>query len=65
MTQMFASCGEVDIVNFIGNHECSKTPPSHFSADETMGAAGTNASPAKVLREEIGVNAVPDMSCAT
>ena len=55
MTQMAASGGEVGIVNLIGNHECSNTPPSLFNDDETMRAAGTNASPVKVLREETGV----------
>ena len=55
MTEMFASCGEVDIVNLIGNQECSKTPPSRFNADGTMIVAGPNASPFKVLREETGV----------
>ena len=61
MTQMVASGGEVGIVNLIGNHECSNTPPSLFNDDETMRAAGTNASPVKVLREETGVRAVPNL----
>ena len=52
MTQMVAIGGEVGIVNLIGNHECSNTPPSLFNEDETMRAAGTNASPVKVMREE-------------
>ena len=30
MTHIVASGGEVDIVNLIGNHECSKTPPLLF-----------------------------------
>ena len=55
MTEMFASCGEVDIVNLIENQECSKTPPSRFNADGTMIVAGPNVSPFKVLREETGV----------
>ena len=58
MIQMVASGGEVGILNLIGNHECSNTPPSLFKEDETMRAAGTNASPVKVLREETGVRAV-------
>ena len=45
MTQMVASGGEVDIVNLIVNHECSKTPPSLYNEDGIMRAAGTNASP--------------------
>ena len=28
MTQLVASRGEVDIVNFIGNHEMQQEPPS-------------------------------------
>ena len=55
MTQIVASGGEVDILNFIGNHECSKTSPSLFNEDGTMRAAGTNSSLVKVLREETGV----------
>ena len=61
MTQMVAIGGEVGIVNLIGNHECSNTPPSLFNEDETMRAAGTNASPVKVLGEETGVRAVPNL----
>ena len=62
-TQMVASGGEVGIyiVNFIGNIECSKTHPSLFNEDGTMRAAGTKASPVKVLREETGVSAVRNL----
>ena len=49
-------------MNFIGNHECSKTPPSLVNEDGTMIAAGTNASSVKVLREDTGVSAVPNLS---
>ncbi len=43
MTKIVASGGHVDIVNFIGNHECSKTLPSLvlFNDDGAMRAAGT------------------------
>ena len=61
MTQIVASGGEVDIVNFIGNHDCSKTPPSLFNEDGTMKAAGTKDSLVKVLREETGARAVPNL----
>ena len=61
MTQMVVIGCEVGIVNLIGNHECSNTPPSLFNEDETMRAAGTNGSPVKVLREETGVRAVPNL----
>ena len=61
MTQIVASGGEVDIVNFIGNHECIKTPPSLVNEDDTTSAAGTNANLVKVLREETVVSAVPNL----
>ena len=61
MTQIFASCGEVDIMNFIGNHECSKTPPSLFNEDGTMKALGTKASLVKGLREEPNVSTGPNL----
>ena len=61
MTQIIASGGEVDIVNFIGNHECINTPPSLFNEDGTTSAAGTKANLDKVLREETGVSAVPNL----
>ena len=48
-------------MNFIGNHECSKTPASLFNENGTMRAAGTKASLVKVLREETCVTAVPNL----
>jgi len=33
MTQVIAGGGEIDIVNFIGKHECSKVPPSLYDDD--------------------------------
>ena len=56
-----ASGGEVDIVNLIGNHGCSKTPASLVNENGTMRAAGTNASLFKVLREETCVTVVPNL----
>ena len=61
MTQMVASGGEVGIVNLIGNHECSETPPSLFNEDGTIRATGTNASLVKVLMEETCVRAAPNL----
>ena len=58
MTQIVASGVEVDIVNCIGNHDCSKTSPSLFNEDGKMRAAGTKASLVKVLREETCVSDV-------
>ena len=53
--QQVASGGDVDVVNFIGKHECSKVPPSLFNEDGTMRAAGTKSSPVKILKEETEV----------
>ena len=44
MTSIVGSGGEVDIVNFIGNHECSKTPASIVNENGTLRAAGIKAS---------------------
>ena len=60
MTQIVACGGEVGLVNFIGNHECIKTPPSLFNEDGTS-ATGTKANLVKVLREETVVSAVPNL----
>ena len=61
MTQLVASVGEVDIVNFIGNHGCSNTPASLFNENGTTRATGTKARLVKVLREETCVTAVPNL----
>ena len=61
MTHIVASGSEVDIVNFIGNHECIKTPPSVSNEDGSTSAAGTNANLVKVLREETVISAVPNL----
>ena len=59
MTQIIASGGEVDIVDFIGNHECSKIPQSLFSGDETMRSAGAKANLFKTLKEDTKVVSSP------
>ena len=56
MTQVVASGGEVDIINFIGNHECSKTPPSLFTEDSEM-QSGSKASLVKAIKYETGIQA--------
>lgn len=61
ITQIIASGGEVDIVNFIGNHECSKVPPSLFNEDGTMRASGTKATLVKTLKEETQVSTVSSL----
>jgi len=55
ITQISASGGDVDVVNFIGKHECSKVPPSLFNDDGTMRAAGTKSSLMTILKEETEV----------
>ena len=40
MTHIIASGGEVDIVDFIGNHECSKIPLSLFNGASKNGSGG-------------------------
>jgi len=59
MTQIIASGGEVDIVDFIGNHECSKIPQSLFNGDGTMRSAGAKANLVKTLKEETKVVSSP------
>ena len=62
MTQIVASGGDVDIVDFIGNHECSVYPPSLFHEDGTM-RRGTKSSLVKALKEETKIQCrdnVPD-----
>ena len=54
MTHIVASGGEGDIVNLVGNHECSKT-----TLNFSLRAAGTKASLVKVLRDDTRVRAVP------
>lgn len=54
ITQVMASGGEVDVVNFIGNHECSKTPPSLFTEDGEM-RSGSKASLVKAITDDTGI----------
>lgn len=54
ITQVIASGGEVDIVNFIGNHECSNTPPSLFTKDGEM-RSGSKASLVKAIKDDTGI----------
>ncbi len=60
MTQIIASGGELNIVDFIGNHECSDFPPSLFQEDGSM-RTGTKASLVKILKEETKVNSIPNL----
>lgn len=55
MTQITASREDVNIVDYIGQHECSKFPPSLFQDDGSM-RVGTKASIVKAVIEETGVS---------
>ncbi|XP_030833483.1 uncharacterized protein LOC105441519 [Strongylocentrotus purpuratus] len=60
MTQIVASGGELDIVDFIGNHECNEYPPSLFQDDGRM-RKGTKSSLVKTLKEVTKVTSTPDL----
>ncbi|KAJ3604062.1 hypothetical protein NHX12_028803 [Muraenolepis orangiensis] len=60
MTQIIASCGELTIVDFIGNQECSDFPPSLFQEDGSM-RTGTKTNLMKILIEETRVTSIPDL----
>ncbi|KAK1903960.1 Calmodulin-regulated spectrin-associated protein 3 [Dissostichus eleginoides] len=60
MTQIIASGGELNIVDFIGNHECSDLPPSPFQEDGSM-RTGTKASLVKILKYKTKVSSIPDL----
>ena len=52
MTQIIDSGAQVDIVNFIGKYECSKTPHSLFDSSGSMRAAGRKASFVKTCKKK-------------
>ena len=60
MTQIIASGGELDLPNFIGNHECSDFPSSLFQEDSRM-RTGTKASLVKVLKEHTKVTIIQEL----
>lgn len=60
MAQVVASGGEVDITNFIGNHECSQTPPSLFTEDGEMRSV-SKASLVKAIKDETGIHALSSL----
>ena len=60
MTQVIASGLDVDVINFIGNHECSKVPPTLFNECVTMRTTRTKSTLVKAfLKEETKTNSVP------
>lgn len=60
MAQIIASGGELNLLAFIGNHECSDFPPSLFQEDGSM-RTDTKASLVKILKEETKVNSNPNL----
>ncbi|KAJ3589116.1 hypothetical protein NHX12_009964 [Muraenolepis orangiensis] len=60
MTQIIASVGELNIVDFIGNHECSNFPPSLFQEDGRI-RTGTKARLVKILKDDSKVTSIPDL----
>ena len=55
MTQIMASGGEVDVIKFIGEHECANKPPSLFDKNGEMRAPRTKANLVRVLKEDTQV----------
>jgi len=55
MAQLVASGSNLDINNFIGNHECSQFSLSLFTDDGSMRSAGTKSTLVKSLKEETKV----------
>ena len=62
MTQIIASGGEVNIIDFIGDHECSKMAPSLFKENGEMRVAGTKTCLVKVVKEKTKVQSYPDLT---
>jgi len=68
ITQINASGGDVNVINFIGKQECSKVPPFLFNEDKTIRAACTKSSLVKILKEETKVTTsdlLPQGDCKT
>ena len=61
MTQIIAIGGENGIVNFIGHHECSKTPQSLQRRRNHEVSGFTKACLIKTLKEDTKVVSVPDL----
>ena len=65
MTQIIASGGKVDVTQFIGNHECSSSPPSLFDDDGRMRSTGSNATPIKAIIEQTKIHTLEKLSQST
>ena len=60
MIQIAVSGVQVDIVNYIGNHECSNFPPSMFTEDGHM-RTGNKANLIKAIEDETGLGLVSQL----
>ena len=58
MTQIIAWGGTVDVTQFIGNHECSSSPPSLFDDDGRMRSTGSRATLIKAILDQTNVHAL-------
>ena len=52
---MIACGGTLDVVDYIGNHECSKTVPSLFSESGVMKPPTAKSGMVHAILEETGV----------
>jgi len=59
MIQIIAIGLDVNIINFVGEDECSKVPPALFNEDGSMRATRTESSLVKALKEETKIESVP------
>ena len=62
MTQIMASGGRVDVVKYIGHHECSKVPPSLFDEHGFMRSTGAKSSLVKAIKEEANIESVTELT---
>ena len=65
MTQIITSGGKVDVTQFIGNHECSSSPPSLFDDDGRMRSTGSKATLIKAILEQTKIQTLEKLSQST
>ena len=61
ITQIAASGGNVDIIDFIGKHECANVPPSIFDDKGDMRSTKGKSALVKALLDETGVQTSDDL----
>ena len=55
----------INVVQYVGNHECSTTPPSLFEESGAMRPSGSKASLVHAIKQETGVDIVVSLTRAT